>query len=665
MRGEGEGRVPKPTRPQLTKLITPSRALRARDVLTGRILSSPDVGKNIELLRQAQPDEAALSAIAMGDLPSSRKVTSAAQLFRKLSGSAGSGKRAPARISAAAIEAAVVDGLQIDDAWFVSARKLRLRAGPGQTGWLRAYQLIDGTLVACGGALLQNEALAFFDIDLDNPYFPILLLNSDDIGALGDALLLPFPSLFRGGAHHAEAAASSGQADRFKDLVGLSATLLKTWLASSTRAASISSLVIDPTGATGAERIFSRAAREWLTQVMQIAIDFRANAEQGASHADDAWSAYKTTDASGPAGKRSAQGLAELKIPAHAMPTIGALVARGWGAELADITGSFVVADAISAEPIGAAILPQDSAAGLSAADSAQFHLPGLSFLPGRKAAGGTPPAEPIAILYRRETTPVELERNQPSFDASTADQAAPKTRSVSVLAQLHGEASAARMFASLATQTLADGVRVRMVCDDAVDLDRIIAIGEAYFPDRAEIGHPENPFPAKDIVVVIDDSIVLHDPQTIERLVQLAAMPHIASAGCLHLSQAKKGGMIARSSGLFLVGNDNDAGSPVERPLADIFPGGLYPTAGNSWSLCAIPGATWKKFARQALSLPVEHRAAAFAFHTIAAGLRHVATSETSAMVIEAASSSPAGAPPSLPWLEVSSQMPRIRALS
>jgi hypothetical protein len=242
--------------------------------------------------------------------------------------------------------------LDLADAWFASARDLRLRfAKP--TPVLRFFQWDRraGQLALLSEAHVRaSNGLA--DIPTVNPLLPILIAASDAEGILEGLFLLPFPSLCRDGCHHGELLAGEGR-NLMERLLAVSASLAETWLRNDQGAFTIGRVDVDLANARGSEIIFSRAVQLWLDSCF----DVRSRPINGSAITDERVRLYLEERLRGARDKAEELSARErsasyaLQIGAGAIPSLQAMVARGAPAVGSAGMGASILVDGPSGKP--------------------------------------------------------------------------------------------------------------------------------------------------------------------------------------------------------------------------------------------------------------------------------------------------------------------------
>lgn len=120
----------------------------------------------------------------------------------------------------------------LDAAWLVG-RRLKLALTAPAPLHLRIYQAppeAPGGVTLIGGAALEAGESGFAEAELFHPVMPVLIERATPEGLTDGYGLLPFPTLLRGGLHHAEAAAWGLGRDPMADLWRLSRLYMQEML---------------------------------------------------------------------------------------------------------------------------------------------------------------------------------------------------------------------------------------------------------------------------------------------------------------------------------------------------------------------------------------------------------------------------------------------------
>lgn len=647
--GEVEGRAAHPLEPNGDALRLPSRPLIAAAMLTGetRLSASPADGTWREV--GDEPDAVRLGGVSLGLGADALDPQSRAALdgFARMHGWPVEGQGGEIAVLAGPFAGAA---LRVADLAFASDYDLRMRVDAPRGGVfdepmrVRVHQASGDALTLCGEGLAAGDGPLFVASRTRNPFFPLLVTLVSPDGALRAATLVPFPSLFAGGAHRGEVIARPSGGCRFEDAKALSETLVRAHLADA-GAPSVAAIALDAAQATGAERIFSSPVREWLALIAGVRVTFAgAPAFLSEQLADPEALPWTRRDA---AERRERDGLARLTLPCDALPAVTALFGRGALAPGGHVIGTFVAADPVDATPFACVSQPAAASAGLDALQPVGAPAP----FPWLTTAGGHDPVTasaetPVAIRYHAERTSnaaLLLRRAPDAPGPLLALAAAPVDMIEAIVAVPALPERVPALLQSLANQALAEVLRLVIVVgrDAAAGAEPIEASARHLFGDRCRIVLAASEDIAADLdaaastseaahLLFIED-VLLHDPRTLEALVTLAQAPGVASAGCLLVaeSQDRHRTIVAGSGGLFPAGD----AAVTDQPVFAALPCATYASAGNGFRLALVAADAWRAHG------PVdgEDRAAGFAVRTLAAGLRHLTTSAVSASLREA----------------------------
>lgn len=165
------------------------------------------------------------------------------------------------------------------DAWYVNASQLRTRWNGKEFPFvIRAFQhdpRRDGEVSLVGEALVSST-IDVIDLDLSNPFFPVLFVFADPQGRLRAALVLAFPSLCRGGIHYSELlrsaahGASEPTVDPLRESQRLAFRL--NGLMRDNAIAAVTSIEVDLRGADGRGPMFQPDFKLWLEKVTQTRV---------------------------------------------------------------------------------------------------------------------------------------------------------------------------------------------------------------------------------------------------------------------------------------------------------------------------------------------------------------------------------------------------------
>lgn len=508
-------------------------------------------------------------------------------------------------------------GLGLDmlaDAWFDGEVNLKLRMAPRtDEGVLRAYQLApDGTIHCIAETVLAGSDIDLGEARLINPLLGVLLVLTDDSGALCRTAVLPFPSLLRGGLHYGELAAIEAAPGYWRSLCDYAHSLaleLFGW-PEAPASHSLARLAIDMRGATGIEPIFRADVVAALASQYGIAAG-----PLDLSSGDASPELMACLDAGSAAhGFDRDDGGATLVLPADTLPSLYSLVSRR--ADDRGATG-LVVVDAATLKPSACVHAPvfqpelvrlqhpdlpghlpyllppaagwsQDSAAGLPATRAIRYFNP-LSW-----------PVDPLAPVSPDQCLPVAASLPNASEGGGPA---------VGVIVDLAGRGGdPTQLLASLAGQTVTAGMEIVVAGVGAdvdisdwtaiVPADVTIRCLQAAGLTRAARLNAAAAMTNSSRILFLDPSLVLGDPRTIQVLLAMSNLPGAATAACALVTEGddETHGML-HSAGYFptrVALNGDPVLTINEVHVGAILPAATYPVAANHGRCCMITRAAW-----------------------------------------------------------------------
>lgn len=418
-------------------------------------------------------------------------------------------------------------GLGLDrivDGWFAHARRLILRtdrALPGARSVV-GFQFGNDKRFHRVTAQSPAEAAGLVTLDLENPLGPVLLAWLDENGRPIGTALSYFPSLYRGGLHHAEAMAfarlgggtaclADYMAELCDELCGREPLLLRQ-------------ITVQLACANGSEPIFQSALVSSLRQHFGVAV---ASDMSGSPLLTER---FEGSMPSGPMALRRQDG-SELMLPPDMVPSLASLCSLATSERL----GAAVLAVVPQNRPEEAVL------ACLPRSDSATVRM--------------AHPALPAPAHVWRETHGMSILSNKhgglPSairWMASRVwqvDPLVPLSPDVAVpdLPSNHGQLPAVRLVLAdsgtkddlaISLAAVAAQVRLRLVRIDVLTVEADLPAQEINgIPVEAvDPTGPAGRCP-EDIVIVSDTSVFAHDPRAFSVLCSLVANEGIAAASC------------------------------------------------------------------------------------------------------------------------------------
>lgn len=576
--GDKERRLPAPRRPDFTSFLS----------------TSPSNWSAIRLWEESSLSSADQGGPASGApvMLSSCQETSVLSDFLTLSGQAGFDGIPASSATSIAID---VNFPEITDAWFANQATIFLRFdnsrhdGLGIASRVTAYQAVDNSPQACGTFMLPAQGPALLKVRLFNPFFPILLLLDDGNNAPVRARLIPFPSLYRGGMHAGEVAAAiaDGSAQSVSEF---SNQLFESIAKAGDGAFAISQILIDDRHTLQTEPAHNIWFRQWVQTVMCIPlIDAKSMTtilpplHQEGNHMTGRDGAGYT-----------------LHLPGDHLPTISGLCWKTphdrTGARAAD----FIVVNRRLGSVYAAVKLPVGQAMG-SAGTSPYAPLgeawPHLEGLPHAHPTGpdhGLNFYLSIKFADAARDDASLLLRSAPDISESILPQASATDRDILVVLNHVADSDDLKnCLFSLSLQTKMSKMSVSIISDKRQIPSDCIDLAQTLFGSRIAFFTGDDGTSAMrdnqsgGSILLMDDTIILHDRRTVETLASLSEQPNTASASCMLVSVSDNGKDIwVASSGNFY---DQRKMMIDSCDMFDAFPYNIYPVSCGNRELMMI----------------------------------------------------------------------------
>lgn len=538
----------------------------------------------------------------------------------------------------------------LDDAWFVSGSRLTLRLKALRGGQspqdqvVRAFQFVpQGNRLASVGEARVGSQGGLIALMLENPFLPVLCVICSQDGTALDGFLLPFPSLYRGGAHAAEAQLSGrGSQDSIR-VRDYSHALVRERLGwDQAPPPVLAQIEVDLQGATGNERIFSEQARVWLAETGISVAPGNADAVDASVR-----SHLVAAVALQPATQRNSQGM--LRLPADALPSLGVVNAR----RMPTGVGSYVVcsADEAARPRLSVSLPPMDDA--ISRLQPANHGQPYPSLtqtgiaVQGRQERTGL-----LAIRFLADASP------PPSALAFPIDEAVPapimgsgrptRERMTAVI-RVSSSDNLHHLLRSLARQSLAGRLDIVLAVDDGVALPA--DLHSVFSGSIQRIDCPRGLCPAAALnlavehvqtqwMLLLDQHVVLHDFRTLETLRTLAGYRRTATVSCMRIRQAgfRDGAPLTFHSAGVFPAQINLQTSPALAFTSTVtttaFPCMTYPVVANGLEFALVSRKAWDEAGGlDADGYPFEGYGLAFCLHALRHGWTHLNTTGVSAL--------------------------------
>lgn len=542
----------------------------------------------------------------------------------------------------------VEPGLAIDllaDGWFDGQLVATLRFAGGFEGVARAFQFADdGALHCVGESALAGTDADLVELRLLNPLNELLVIFCTRDGSLRECMVLPFPSLLRGGVQHGELAvieAAPGAIASLSDYSGSLVLDLLGWPEGPPEYA-ISRVLVDMRGASGIEPLFRSDILASLARRFGVAVSALEGSE--APERAQLVATLAVTAAAQVAG-RSSEGAA-LVLPCDMVPSIYSLVCRRGLHDLA--VARYAVVDSATLKPradislpFRAPLLPELQHRDHPAhAPYVQAGLP----VDGESQAELNAPLCPLAVRHHNKLA-WQMDPLMPvSPDRDLGQAAGSEGRTVSVIIDVTGYSGATdSCLAGVAHQMVGAAVEVILAgwpgdtalpeCSVPVrGMDGRELTRAARFNAAAQLA-PGNS------LLFLDSSVILSDPRTLAVLVAMASQQGAASAACALVTENEEEDSVRVHSAGYFPTRISLCGEPVfeidQLDVATAFPAATYPVVANHLKCCLIDADAWvalggfdaRRFPQGGFDLDFGSRAVAAGFANFCTTLVRAAT--------------------------------------
>ena len=563
----------------------------------------------------------------------------------------------------------------LSDIWFSNDFKLKVRieredSVQAAVCVMRCYQFNQrqNALHICSESQVEQDGITFLDIDLINPYYPLLFISTSEQGELFGITFLPFPSLCRGGMHFGELSSVGQRPEYLANLKYISNFLVSELIGSKDNKSkvkqtfAISRLTIDLRGAMGSEKIFSSPVKDWLVNIMKISAqphDTGVELDETQTYLASALT-EKTTFK-----ERQSEEALTLTIAANSLPTVSALVTkkRIIDGGKTQQNGSYIVADFVTGAPKSIITMPSK---GDDLLVLQSKHHP-LSYptirresLVDNASTVELQPQPPLAVSF-----PLAEKNNEASLLQPTAPDYSEPLLQVSLSDEEKNELSLSVLlclekpvdktygfFQSLSHQTIASVVHLVVVVTqwNNDELKELEAALNQLFENRYSVINSsavnrstQLNLAAKEAkgshYLIVDETALLHDPRTLETLYLVASKgddkEEIASVACVLLREIslKKGSEVRFHSGGIYISHLSFQSTPNvvfnEPYTLTAFPHATYPVIANSFRLILVNAKAWNKVGGLDTEHLLEHRYDLdFCLQTFNQGYKHLCTS-------------------------------------
>lgn len=532
------------------------------------------------------------------------------------------------------------------DGWCDSESGLTLRMSNGFAGVARVFQVDgDGSLHCVADAVLGGGEADCVDVGILDPLAPLLVVLATRGGALVDSVVVPFPSLLRGGLHYGELAVIETAPGSMATLAEYSQMLVLEWLGwdEGPDRFAIGQVEIDMRGASGTEPIFRPALLSSIARHFGITI----RAREG-SYPPQREQLVAIVDQAGRASAAREDTPRSLVLPSDAVPSIYALVARRMPHDLA--LSRFAVVDSATARPQADISLPFD--AGLAGFQHAEMpaHAPYVASSVERETGSGGS-VFPLAVRHYNGLAwevdpliPVSPDCDMPMEQGLGITQAVTVVIDAgqdpdvlaNCLAALENQIGAERLDVILAgwpEDMPLPGCELPVRAIDARDATRAGRLNAA-----AQLSQSPR-------LLFLAPSVLLSDPRTAATLSRLADRPGTASVACALVTELHDDGEARVHSAGYYPTRVSLHGEPVfdfdQVDIARAMPAATFPVVANHAKCVLYDAAVFRSLGGfDAQHFPMAMHDLDFGFRALAAGHQNLCTTLVRAAVDEAASS-------------------------
>ncbi len=487
----------------------------------------------------------------------------------------------------------------LEDGWFAHARQLLLRVGSvPDASRVIAFQVnAAGSICAVADETASGTA-GLVRLNLQNPFSPVLLSWLAPDGQVIRTALSIFPSLYRGGIHHAELqavglvcpeidGAASYMAELAAGLFGPEPLLL-------------GKIGVDLQGANGSEQIFQPAVVASL--LFFFGVELVAN---GTPTGSGLVADRLVTTSTNPRLLARRGGGANLLLPADCVPSLAALCLCTGNKRIG--AASFCIVPASNPAEAVLACLPSPTAAMRELAHPA-LPLPQSHWTSGDRAG---PPEQqaglPSAIRSMNSTVwqvdplmPLSPDVDSPSGNGMMATA----QRNLRVVVTHSG--TAAQLDLCLLAVEMQSGVRItgisvlseqpELVVPDTITLP--VEINSKADGDPASESVSE-----EQLIVLIDTAIFPHDPRTFAAIAGLCATEGIGAASCAVVTSTIEEGAEEVAQVAWVPDCTANPMQSAARLIARFFPAATFTVPAFDPRIAAVRADIWQ-------SLPSELRA-------------------------------------------------------
>lgn len=516
----------------------------------------------------------------------------------------------PAHVIAATTGFGIED---LADGWFSGQATLNLRFAGEFAGVVRAFQHCASRELACiADTQIAGGEADLVQMNLLNPLAEVLVVISSPDGTIREVVVLPFPSLMRGGLHYGELAVIEGAPGSIVSLADYVRALAVDMLGwpEGPQSLAIARIEVDMRGANGTEPIFRQDVLDALKGRFGLAVTaIASSASAQRVQLVEALEAGVVVQAAG-----RAAGGASLILPCDCLPSIYAIVGRRMSHDRA--IARFAVVDSVTLKLQADVSLPtvQAELRGLQHAEL-PAHAPSMT----APVAGSDPslldeagaPVFPIAVRhYNRLAWNVDplmpVSPDQPlSLNLASREECA--TPMVTAIVEVGADDDAlVACLAAFRHQVFAHEIEVVIAGWDPARTLPVVEQPVRTFDgrdlSRAARLNGAAALATAPYLLFLDVDVLMSDPRTLALLIQTAQLPGAASAACALVTELEDEDSAKLHSAGYFPTRFSLCGEPgfnVEQvDIGRAIPAATYPVIANQLKCCVITRTAWDALA-------------------------------------------------------------------
>ncbi|BEV01872.1 hypothetical protein [Novosphingobium olei] len=491
----------------------------------------------------------------------------------------------------------------LTDAWHDGPNTLTLRFANGQSGVVRVFQFgSDNSVIAVGEARLCGTEADLAAVDLLDPIGELLVAFCSPDGALIDAMVIPFPSLLRGGLHYGELAVIEAAPGTMVTLADYSRTLAMELLGWSggPDTFTVGRIEIDMRGATGTEPIFRPSVISGLAARFGLALGTVASSAP--PQRDQLVASLASAQPIKIAERTGAPAV--LQLPCDTVPSLFAIVSRRLSN--CPCTARVAIVDAATLKPLADLSIPYGTGFPVAQHAALPAHVPVIVNRQFESASVPGAPTFPLAVRYynRLVWQGDPLMPVSPDQDLGVSSNLPASGIFFSAIIDAGGDEKAlASCLASLSNQVSAGKIEVILAgWDEERPLPQsdwdLVAVPGAHLPRATRLNAAAERANG-DALLFVDPSVVLSDPRTMALLAGMVQAEGTATAACALVTEHDDGeDAVVHSAGYFPT-RVSLSGEPVfdfsHVDVSKIIPAATYPVVANQALCCLISAKAWK----------------------------------------------------------------------